>query len=121
MPPPSLLIRPPPSLCPGRASPRSCQTATEPFVPFTPRTGQALRGPSGGDCGARLDPEPVSAGAEHLDEQRGDPFAPSLAVELGRAEPPPLDGILCSRQPVEGRDHVDHATVVPAGDPAHPG
>src|SRR6185437_7400969 len=122
MPPPSLLIRPPPAGARGTARPESCQTATAPFVPFTPRAGQPLRGASGGDCGARCIPGGIRPRAEHLDEQRRDALAPALAVELGRPEPAPLDGVLGPCELVEGRDHVDHAVVgVAAGDAGHPG
>src|SRR5690348_2261413 len=121
MPPPSLLIRPPPSGCSGHGAPRSCQTAMEPFVPFTPRAGQALRGASGGDGCAGAGRGPVASGAEHLDEQRGDPAAPALAVELGWPEAALLDGVLRPREPVKRRDHVDHPAVVLAGDAGDPG
>src|SRR5690349_6326025 len=121
MPPPSLLIRPPPSECPPGDRTRKLSDSYGAVCTIYAAGGSSPARGLGGDGRAGAGRGAIAAGAEHLDEERGDAGAPGLAVELGRPEPALLDGILRPRQPVEGGDHVDHAVVaLRARDTGHP-
>src|SRR6185312_11830766 len=120
MPPPSLLIRPPPSGARGMAAPKLSDSYGAVCTIYAAGGSSPARG-LGGDGGPGAGRSAIAPGAEHLDEQPCDAGAPGLAVELGRPEPALGDGVLRPCEPVEGGDHVDHPVIaLRAGDARDP-